>query len=125
MVISKRAWIITWEPITKENREGYNVVTILNYKTSDGIVRERLEQLYVDFMFSPSERLAYAKSKKSKSPTVQFDNIKGTPWWGRMTCGYNPFLYARQVSNIKVREDKNGIEFFEWEEIDKPNIHFK
>lgn len=122
MVKSKRAWFITWEPINQDNRKGYNVVTILNYRVSDNTVKKILEQLYVDQTFFPSERIAYTKSKKSKSHLVQFDEINGISWWGRMTCGHNPYLYARQVCNIRVKEDENGKEFFEWEEIKKPIV---
>ncbi len=121
MVFSKRAWLITWEPITSENRQGYNVVTILNYRVSDGRIKEKLEQLYVDNTMLPSERLSFAKSKKNIPNLVRFDSINKVPWWGRMWCGVSPYLYARQVRNLIVKEDNKGNEYFQWEEINKPN----
>ena len=115
------AWLITWEmvgdwiKIKNENK----VAAILNYRLSGEKVREIVELLYVN-SYSLSTRLAYAKNKKSIHHRAEFHTLGRAPWTSRITCGYQPCLYARLVDDLSVQVDENGDETLSWKERPKP-----
>ena len=113
----KSAWLITWEWAGEHAKKNWKVVAILNYRLSGNTVRAYVERLYVNSEYTLSEKVADAKNSKNNPYPAQFDRINGVPWMGRITCGHNPFLYARLVKNIRVEIGTNGEEHLEWEEI--------
>ena len=88
------------------------IVAILNYRLSGKRVREIIELIYVNECSSLGERLAYAKNKKDNPYPAQFEGN----FEGRITCGHNPFLYARLVDDLRVEVDENGEEKLKWKE---------
>ena len=120
----KTAWLITWESPNQNIKN--KVARILNHRTSGSNVHEVLEQLYIDSKYYPSERLAYSISKRGNPYPVRYDRIHGIPWEGRMWCGHNPYLYARQVKNLRVEINKTSQGHFDWDEIVRPKFdHLK
>ena len=113
---SKRAWLITWQGINFTEK----VVAILSSRKSAETVAHFTEQYYIASTYSISEKITYAKSSKDNPYRVEFDDINGVPWSGRMTCGHNPFLVARIVTNLAVISDGDGNEKLVWEEQKKP-----
>lgn len=95
---AKSAWLVTWEGTSgvPENP----VVAILNYRMSASSVRDFVELLYVSLSYTPREKLLYAT------------NPKDTPYpaamtvFQRISCGHNPSLSARLVTNLKVIDGK-------------------
>lgn len=120
MLTTKTVWLITWEPNFKDSKK---IATILNSRTSSEKVKDILEQLYVNSEYSLSERLLYAKSKKNNPYPVRFDILDEIPWWGKMSCGNNPYLYARKVKNLRLKINGDENEYLEWQEIEKPKLN--
>jgi hypothetical protein len=95
---AKRAWLVTWDGISGIPEDP--VVAILNYRVSPNSVRDFVELLYVTLSYTPREKLLYAK------------NPKDTPYpaamtvFQKITCGHNPWLFARQVTELKVVDGK-------------------
>ena len=65
-------------------------------------VAEFIENYYVASQYSLAEKLTYAKSKKNNPYPATPTELGGGRWWGRITCGPDPFLYARLVVNVAV-----------------------
>lgn len=105
-------WLVTWEAIGDHIVIDNEIATILNYRLSSRRVRDIVERIYVDSWFSLSERLAYAKSKKSTLDRARVER-------GMIFCGENPFLWGRIVNNINIERDEMLHEKIMWEEIDR------
>lgn len=110
------SWLITWEWVGDWHKtENNKIAAILNYRLSGQTVRKIVELLYVN-RYSLSERVAYAKNNKNILHPAQFHTLGGAPWYDRITCGYQPSLYARLVDDLHVEVDENGEEKLTWEE---------
>ena len=99
------AWLVTWEHMGDHAVPPCRIVAILSYRWSAERVREIVELLYANSYFSPAERIAYAKNKSFNPYPVEFERVHGIRFLGRMTCGHNPFLYARLVENLIADKD--------------------
>jgi hypothetical protein len=115
------AWLVTWEIMGDGNEIKNPTAAILNYRLPAKKVREIVELIYVNTHFSLSERLAYARNKKSSPYLAKYDTIHGVPWQGGIVCGHNPWLHARLVDKLTLKIDKNGQEILTWKERNKPN----
>jgi hypothetical protein len=118
----KRAWLITWEKVPPE--EDRKVASILNGKRSEEHVRKYMEQLYADLQYGLKERLLFAKSETSRRHALQadFEHVHCVAMNGGITCGGNPSLYARRVTNLTLLKDPERGEFLEWEEIEASDL---
>ena len=116
------AWLITWEQVGDWHKnENNKIAAILNYRLSGETVRKIVELLYVN-RYSLSTRLDYAKNKRNIPHPAQFHTLGGVPWAERITCGYQPCLYARIVDDLCVQIDENGEEKLIWKERPKANL---
>ena len=122
MISMKKAWLITWDQAGGHPRQKDKIVSILSGRLSAKTVFDYVERLYVSSEYSLSDRLAYAKNRKNNPYPAQFVSINGVLWEGQITCGHNPFLFARLVKNIRVEVDSDGEEQLHWDEIPKPNL---
>lgn len=110
-----KAWLITWEWIGNYAAMPEKVACILNSRTSPERVREILELLYANTKYNLSERLNYARRHFNPYP-AQFGSIEGVTWTGEITCGHNPWLYARLVESLLIESDPDGKEHVRWAE---------
>lgn len=105
-----KAWLITLQGTSQPEK----VISILPPRYPANKVREYVEQLYVDLFLSPTERISYLKNKKNAAYQAEFDTINGVQVC-RITCGHNPWLFARPVVNLQVITDEQGTERFNWQ----------
>jgi hypothetical protein len=92
------AWLVTWDGQKAPEKK---IVAILNHRLSDRRVRELVEQFYIALaVTSDDERLLYAKSFKNNPYPAKLDNFE------RITCGHNPWLYARRVTDLSIEGDR-------------------
>jgi hypothetical protein len=75
-----------------------------------------VEQIYVNERYSLSERIAYAKNRKTNPYPAYFGTFKNADCAWEVYCGHNPYLYARLVDDLKVELDSNGKEMLIWKE---------
>ncbi len=127
MARSKRdgisAWLVTWEHGGNHARPEREIAAILNPRWSGERVRDHVEWIYANATFSLAERVAYAKHKSFNPYPAEFDRLRGAPWSGRITCGHNPYLYARLVDDLRVFHD-DGEGSVSWKERERPDLKF-
>jgi len=115
-----RAWLVTWEWAGEHAAVDEKVAAVLNPRLSGERVREIVELLYVNARLSLCERLVYARSKRSTPYRAYFGSIGRVPWTGEVICGHNPYLRARVVDNLRVRQRADGEEELLWMEPPRP-----
>src|SRR5690606_36421892 len=97
-----KAWLVTWDKASEYVTVDDSIVSILHSRLSPRRVGDFIEQLYADFTYTPSEKLARLRNKKLNLYQAQISD------GGIVICGDNPFLYARIVQNLRVDTDLNG-----------------
>ena len=93
----KRAWIVTW---VGSNRHTEPPVAVLDYRLGSGSVGEIVKLLFAVHQYAPEEQLRYVKSPKDNLYPATISKFQ------RITCGHNPFLFARQVSDLHMAGDE-------------------
>lgn len=111
------AWLITWEGTDPPKPQSKRIVSVLSGRTSSEKVREYVEQLHVELLYSLHEKVTYARNRKANPYPAEFVRIDGIQWGGRITCGHNPHLLARKVKNLKVIHAAQGGQTLEWQEV--------
>jgi hypothetical protein len=99
----KRAWLITW---VGSNTHNDPPVAILNPNRGSASIRDMVELLYSTHYYSPAQKLAFAKSPSQNPHRATVGEFQ------RITCGHNPCLFARIVTNIGLNDDDD----LEWTE---------
>jgi hypothetical protein len=95
---AKSAWLVTWDGTSPPDDR---VVAVLNHRLGRNRVREIVEQMYVILAgYGHAEKLTCAISAKSNPYPALLTNFE------RITCGHNPWLYARRVTNLSVQEGR-------------------
>lgn len=117
------AWLITWEGTNPPKAQRKRIVSVLSGRTSSERVREYVEQLHIDLLYSLHEKFTYARNRKANPYPAEFVRIDGVQWGGRITCGHNPHLVARKVKNLRIVRGVQGVERLEWEEVPIPKKH--
>ena len=99
----RNAWLITWESSRDdyfEHLQRPRVVAILKPQTSDRTIKSILPILFTSeshLMFG--EKISYSFSRQ----TIGFVRTDGES----ISCGSNPWLHARPVSNLFVETYEN------------------
>jgi hypothetical protein len=117
------AWLITWEGTNPPKAQRKRVVSVLSGRTSSERVREHVEQLHVELLYSLHEKVTYARDRKANPYPAEFVRLDGVQWGGRITCGHNPHLVARKVKTLRIVRGVQGVERLEWEELPIPKKH--
>ena len=117
-----RVWLITWDWMGDHAKPKKKIAAILNPRWSPDKVREYIEFIYANSEYSFSERIAYANNRKFNPYPAEFMRIKGIKWTGQITCGDNPWLFARKVDNLLVVGDTDDEDSVVWDEIPKPDF---
>ena len=96
------AWLVTWEWLGDHADPGDRIVAIFNYRYGGRRVRDLVEHLYASYKYDVNDKLGIARKKNTNPYRAQFARFGGIDWMGRVTCGHNPFLYARLVDGLRV-----------------------
>ena len=115
-------WLLTWEWIGDHAKKDKPFITVLNYRRSSEYVRKFVEQLYAIYYYSDQEILALARNKENNPYPAEFNAIKGVTWAEQITCGHNPFIFARLVDDLKFETDQEGNEVLKWDERPPPKL---
>lgn len=120
MTRAKTAWLITWEWTGDHAKPDQKIVSVQSSRLSPERVRDYVERLYASMRYTPCEKLAYAVAPRKNLYRAQFDSVGGVPWQSRITCGHNPWLYARLVMDIRLVDALDGPGRLDWKEIPPP-----
>lgn len=104
-----KAWLITWDWTGDAAAVADIVVGVLNPRWADRRVADIVEFLYSNTNSNISELSHYAKRPSNNPYRAE---IRG----GRIHCGHNPFLYARIVTDLKIKMAADGKESITWME---------
>ena len=114
-----KAWLITWEWMGDFAKVRDPFVAILSARKSDRSVAEFVEYYYL-LMTSSAGEVAYFVHRPRKIPykARTGENINGLHHADRITCGNNPFIFARKVSDLVVSHphDDWTVETIKWKE---------
>ena len=101
------AWVITWEGTSSHINDENRLVAIIGARRSSSYITELVEFLYLRAS-SGADEMAYFANRPKKKPHKAERRlmINLVPHGDRVSCGDNPFLYARKVSNLSVVVDK-------------------
>lgn len=115
-------WLVTWDGAGQhaEVHESERIAASLNPRLSAEHVRVIVELLYVNSSLGLEARIRYAKSGHTTYP-AQFGRLKRVPWMGQMTCGHNPYLFARKVDDLRM--DANASVGISWKERPFPKVN--
>ncbi len=93
-----RAWMIQWRDSDVKNPAKNQPVTFLSPRLGPGTVRRIVEALYGTRWYTLKERASAARQGGHVPYPAEISN-------GTVTCGHNPFLYARKVKDIEFTVD--------------------
>ena len=112
----KKAWVITWECLGDHAEKDDKVVMFLHPTTGPSKIKEIVELLYAAFKYTPAYKLSFFVNKSNPYPAEYRRIVGGQQWTGEITCGHNPFLWARKVEDIQIDNNEN----IRWKETPKP-----
>jgi hypothetical protein len=98
------AWLITWEPKTPHGRRTprERIVAILDPRTAPDGIKTIVEALYNAAQYTLSEQAGFANRRKFDPYPAEYERFRGARFPGRITCGHNPYLYARLVDKLRI-----------------------
>jgi hypothetical protein len=116
-------WLVTWESAggraATEIREP--IAAILSGRMSGRQIAQILEYLYASRYYTPAEWLAWAKTGTPPYHAT-LGELGGHTWEGEVSCGHNPYLYARKVDDLRFRAGADGAPKPHWKERARPSI---
>ncbi len=123
-----KAWLITWVWSGEHAAVEDPIVAILSARMSGKTVRRYVGFHYASRMATLREKLDQARYNNPAQPTYPAEFVRIGPqqiqWQGHITCGHNPWLYARKVDNLQIVKNDDGQEVLGWQELPLPNLNF-
>lgn len=118
------AWLITWKWHGEHAKIEKPLVGIISSRRGEKFIADFVEQVYLMETSTIEEIVRWANRKKDRPYKVKtVEIINNVPHGDRITCGLNPHIYARIVTDFKVVLDlDNKIEKLSWKE--PPNLRF-
>jgi hypothetical protein len=110
MVKINAAWLLTWEWDNPSDAVNDKVISIFNYKYSNGRVEQLVELIYHQTKATLLNMAAFAKHPDA------LPNRAKTGEHGWIRCGSNPTICARLVDDLYVYETVAGWEVIQWTE---------
>ncbi|MFL5340067.1 MAG: hypothetical protein ACJ8F7_07940 [Gemmataceae bacterium] len=111
-------WLVTWEPMgAREAKLIRNrIAAILPNRTAERDIFRILELLYTNHSACSglSEDVYVAEQVRFAKRTFPYKAQRH--FFPEITCGHNPFLFARPVFDLKVEEDAEGFQALRWEQ---------
>jgi hypothetical protein len=89
----KSAWIVTW---FGSNTHKQPPVAILDRRKSARTVAEFVELLFATLKYDAEEKLRWTKSPRDNPYRARISPFQ------RITCGHNPLLFARLVTDLRI-----------------------
>ena len=111
-----KAWLVTWDWAGDAAAVADKIASIFPPQWPDDTVKRHVECLYALATSTAQELAAYAKRPSDSPYRARWDS----PF---ISCGHNPFLVARRVSELKVVREGDGFEAISWREPDRWRIN--
>lgn len=115
-----KAWLITWESLEKEEcLFDKKIISIRDARVSNERIAEFIEQFYIATQYNLSSKFCFSSRFKINPYPVKYSNTEKNGryiYTGQMTCGDNPYIFARIVENLIIYSNDNGEEEIKWSE---------
>lgn len=108
----ERVWLITSESMTDDDGE---VILLLPGDIAAERVTWFVQELHIARTASDPEKLDSGLHRRVAYPAEQSRTTRGHI---HIMCGHNPYLLARLVESLSLRQDEDGIEHLDWTELD-------
>jgi len=111
---SMKAWLLTWQWYDSDKLE--KIAAILSSRRSDRHIRDVVELIVMASEYNASDMAYFAnKKRESQFKAITPLVVNGVPHGERMIAGHDPWLYARKVSSLSIKIDKeSGEEIVSW-----------
>ena len=108
-----RAWLVTWENATQDNR---SVELVLPDEVPVERVKWLVQELYLAKTASDAEKHDSGLYRRVAYPAEISKTKRGND---HIVCGHNPYLLARRVEGLSLQtnEDVEGSERLVWTEL--------
>lgn len=103
-----RAHLITWEAASDSSWDlladrgvgpKRRIALVLSPRLGSTRLEQTIEDLYAAFAYAPSDMINRVRTKRNPYPAAWHVAANG---YGVLTCGHNPYLRCRLVSNLRV-----------------------
>lgn len=130
----RKAWLVTWDWAGEHAAvpEKDVVAAVLRPQTGPGMVKRIVEVLYAAREYYPTDKLDALMENPypARFGTVRVEQprpngevlVQHVPYEGQISCGHNPFLYARLVDNLRAKDRDNPDAGLEWDERPPPGV---
>ena len=112
------AWLITWEGTSRSLNDGNRLIAIIGSRRSERYISDIVEFTYLRAT-STADGLIYVanRPKRKEFGVVTKEVINGVPHSSRISCGENPWIYARRVTDLGVTINiEKSVEVVCWRE---------
>ena len=109
------AWLLTWEGTEAKSLwdDDNKIVTILSGRKSSKSVELIVDVLYTRCIWTASD-LSYCANRRKEHKRI-ISRANGL--YSGILCGSNPYIYARQVTDLVVAKDEDQqLEHISWME---------
>ena len=103
-----KAWLVTWDWASDAAALADEIAAILPPRWSPERVAGFVEFLYGQITSTPTELAAYAKDRSNNPYPAELRDFD------RISCGANPFLFARAVSNLTIKQSDDRLDTISW-----------
>lgn len=113
------AWLIEWQWDGAHARRLGSRFLVLSPRLGTKTVAGIVGALYSQEWYTADEQASFALQPEQMPYKVsELDP-------GRLTCGHNPYLFARKVDGLQVATDDRGIEYVSYNERKVPRLRFE
>lgn len=105
-------WLVTWRGVGDHGKTDDPLAAIFSSRLADDTIRELVERLYALSSLTASELTG--ELRQGAMPVYPADLNQGI-----VTCGANPHLFARKVTDFRVVHIDDGHEELSWREPDR------
>jgi hypothetical protein len=128
----RKAWLVEWQSPNGQEPEN-PIAAIFRPQMGGETVRQHVELIYSTNQYCATEMLRFMVASAENPYKAVFGSLPRrddgsgqmrVTWSGQITCGHNPFLYARLVDNLREGQGTypDGSPRLEWDEIPHPVI---
>ena len=111
----KNAWLLTWEgtePKTIFNNDN-KIVTILSGRMSSKSVEQIVYVLYTRCLWTAGDISYFTNRRKEREKHYKPNYANHRRGF---LYGSNPWIYARQVTDLIIKDEEDGLEHISWKE---------
>ena len=108
------AWLLTWEGTDQRIDDSNRIIAILSGRRSRSFVQDLAEVLYIRERYVVGD-MAYLVNRKKERQALHASLLR--PSHGGLYVGGNPCVYARKVSELRVKgNEQAATETITWRE---------